>query len=325
MDPEQARIAAAQLLEDAVRSRAGATSEWVKRMLSPEYWRELNPDLTIEAEERPEVESRLLDEGEQQAVTAQIADRGYFHTAEVLSPAWLSQLLGAVESVQRAGWPATACFVYDEFWQVARTPSPRALLRRTLGEGYAQIPKVWCHYVNPSKRSRGWRPHIDGRPQGARDHRLTVWVPLTEATLDNGCIYVIPRDLMPPEGLDDVNVRNVLPATRAVPAHPGELLGWDHDTWHWGSSVSGDAVTPRISLSFEFLGAEATPFAEEQPLLDMDSLPSFEQRARFIARGVVEYVKFEPLLALHGDAFRQTLERLPAQSDRVTDSRSGQY
>jgi hypothetical protein len=315
MDPEQLRIASARLLEDAGRSRAGDASELVEQMLGAEYWRQLNPHLTIEGDHWPdETESRPLSEPELETVTRHVTDRGYFHTTEVVSTDLLARLVQAVESARREGWPGTTCFVYDEFWQVSRTPSADALLRGTLGEGYSQIPKVWCHYVNPTKRAQGWGPHIDGPADEARrqprNHRLTLWVPLTEATLDNGCIYLIPRDLEPPEGLSQADLPKVLVATRALPARPGELLGWDHYTMHWGSSVSRNDVPVRVSLSFEFLSAAATPFADEQPLLGMNALPSFEQRLRFIAAGVSEYVKFEPMLALQSEVFRQIRESL---------------
>lgn len=312
MDPELARITALQLLEDAARSSAGTAAELVDKSLSADYWRGLNPQLTIEGGSSGDLESAPLDEPEREATVAHIAERGYFHTGPVLAPEFLSGLSQAVETTRAAGWPATACFVYDEFWHVSRTRSTQALLRRALGHGCAQIPKFWGHYVNPLKHARGWRPHIDGGLDAAREQRLTVWVPLTEATLDNGCMYVIPRDLEPPEGVDQADVRAVLPAVRAVPAHPGELVGWDHHTLHWGSTVSENDARPRISLSFEFISADATPSPDEQPLLDLEVLPSFEQRLGFIANGVAVYVKFESELALHREVFREVRERLHA-------------
>jgi hypothetical protein len=318
MDTEQARIVAKRLLEEAALARADGASERLEELCSAEYWRQLNPHLNIEGDLSPgEAEIRPLDEAEREEVAAHIADRGYFHTGEVLSPGLLAGMAQAVEATRRAEWPETTCFVYDEFWTVARTPSVRMLLRESLGEGYAQVPKIWCHYVHPSARAHGWTPHIDGKPEDPREHRLTVWVPLTEATLDNGCMYLIPRDQAPSiqqivGGLERADFQRALIATRALPAHPGELLGWDHHTLHWGSSATGDAVTPRVSLSFEFLSADATAHAEEEPRLEVDVLPSFEQRLDLIARGMATYEKFEPVLALHGELFRQLRERLDA-------------
>src|SRR5439155_11077396 len=126
-------------------------------------------------------------------------------------------------------------------WAVARVPSLVRLLSGALGEGYRQVSRVWLHHVPPRNAASGWPPHFDGY---RRANRLTVWVPLTDATLDNGCIYLIPRNLIPAGtaaafagagGLGVPDVQALLQASRAVPTPVGTVVGWSFDVLHWGA------------------------------------------------------------------------------------------
>lgn len=64
------------------------------------------------------------------------------------------------------------------------------LLSAYLQPDYKLFPYVWAHYVPPN--SSGWNPHVDTDDTGDGANELTVWLPITDATLDNGCIYVVP-------------------------------------------------------------------------------------------------------------------------------------
>src|SRR5207249_8180516 len=81
----------------------------------------------------------------------------------------------------------------DEFWTIARTQSLKRLLTALLGSGYVQDSVVWTYYVIPRRGSAGWPPHVDGNGE----QRVTVWIPLSDSTLENGCMHVVPRNLVP--------------------------------------------------------------------------------------------------------------------------------
>jgi ectoine hydroxylase-related dioxygenase (phytanoyl-CoA dioxygenase family) len=203
--------------------------------------------------------------------------------------------------------------LYDEVWLLPRTPSLRRLVESQLGPGYAQIPAVWCHYVAPVRKTSGWPPHCDGYGRDDRGGRFTLHVPVTEATLENGCMYLVPRDLLPVGvNVGDADTRTVLQASRALPAQPGEVLGWSFDVLHWGSAASGDTEQPRVSLSFELIAADAEPVPDETPLVPMDGLPPFEDRLRFVLLGVLRYAQFEPKLAAYQRLAQDALARLAA-------------
>ena len=146
-----------------------------------------------------------------------------------------------------------------------------------------------------------------------------MWVPLTDATLDNGCIYVIPRDRLPEDlrgnylKIDHVThaqLDRLLQSTRALPSPAGAFLGWNHELIHWGSVSSGQ-VEPRISLALEFTGRDAVPDPDESPLFDMATLPSFVDRLRAIARGLRIYSRYEPSNIKYEELGLRLPERLP--------------
>src|SRR5262249_50438440 len=147
-------------------------------------------------------------------------------------------------------------YVYDDFYQLSCYVSE--LLATILGPGYRVLPSLvaWCidaRRDNP----KGWHPHRDrdydtigahGQPKS-----LSLWVPLTDATPLNGCMYCVPTSRDP-----DVRTRPAVNKVarpqdvRALPAAAGSVLGWHHAFLHWGGRASWRATTPRISFSIEY-------------------------------------------------------------------------
>jgi hypothetical protein len=105
----------------------------------------------------------------------------------------------------------------------------------------------------------------------ASDHPaiLNVWIPLNDATLDNGCMYVVPREFDADFARTDSHHAHMNPATevraglsskihfplhgvRALPAPAGSLIAWYGNTIHWGSTCSRYAKVPRKSIALTF-------------------------------------------------------------------------
>lgn len=315
-DPPLSQEALQEMLSEK-RVSGSTLEEKLDNALSVDYWAGLIRGLSIEDDgSAAALEAKPIAAAEHEALVDYVEKRGYLHTPATLSPDAIGALASAAETLRAEGWPPTFCFVYDEAWRVARTPSLSRIVESVLGTGYRQIPNVWCHYVPVAWRSRGWPPHIDGYGGEASKDRLTIWIPLTEATLDNGCMYVVPKDA-PHTTLDETfdkkTARLLLQGARALPASPGEALGWGFETIHWGSASTPNASEPRVSLSFEFIGPDATPDADEEPLLETGAaLPSFHERLGFIATGVSTYVRFEPSLRPLADLAKGLMERAPA-------------
>jgi len=191
------------------------------------------------------------------------------------------------------------------------------VLEAVLGRGFLQIAHVWAHVVQPVAGATGWAPHVDGDPGG----RMTVWMGLTESTLDNGCMHVVPRtasavspDLTERFRLKDTTftrweVASLLHATHALEAAPGDALGWGFDVIHWGGYARRHG-SERRGLSFEYMAADQQPGGFDASLIPMDVLPPFDKRVRIVAKSVVAYKKFEPLIDRFSDVASEITARL---------------
>jgi len=224
---------------------------------SPAYWLSLNPKMSIS--DFPFKQSSPLDVSIQVIGNSlqQVKSEGYFQTQPVIDNESMSRLATAVQAVVRAGLPAVFAFVYDEYWALAG--SIRPIVEPILGEAYLLSPgDMWIWHVDERGLSSGWGPHRDLqdtstiRPDGL-PRIITIWVPLTDATTLNGCMYLLPKHLDPnyPENLNDRAVSvAALQNIRALPADAGSILGWAPTVLHWGSRHSKKPVGPRISVAY---------------------------------------------------------------------------
>lgn len=146
--------------------------------------------------------------------------------------------------------------------------------------------------VDPAKDDSGWKPHRDrgytSLLPGGAPKSLTTWVPLTEATPLNSCIYIVPADRDPNYGTEnDRMMQFELPNLRALPAQPGDFFIWNQAVIHWGSRSSPRAPQSRVSMAFEFQRLDTAPF--NGPLIPARAALDFESRLRLVARQMLQY------------------------------------
>jgi len=281
------------------------TDTLLRNATSPSYWAALAKTAALP----PEVG---LDDAELERAALHFREEGYFATRPVIAPGAAEALRSIVERVVAAGWPAVFAFACEPVWAVSQSSSLVRLLTRALGEGYRHREQIYCHWVSPVKGAAGWSPHVDG-PGSQR--RLSVWVPLSDATLENGCMMVIPKSRLGAElqgvafhertSFGFAETHKLLHAARALPAKAGSLLGWDFDVVHWGSMCDGGGH-PRVSLAIEFESAAAP--AGESPRFDPLVVPPLEQRMTAIARAVLGYARFVPMLNRYRDLATRLLD-----------------
>ncbi|MBI2677667.1 MAG: phytanoyl-CoA dioxygenase family protein [Candidatus Koribacter versatilis] len=280
-----------------------------ERALSADYWRKLVPGLSVEGAAGAEMAGPAMTDETVAAAAGAVANHGYFHVEEALAPQATAAMRQAVEALVAAGWPAGFSFVYDEFWRATRTAPMLRFLRRVLGEDCVQLEGIWTHYVRPTRGSHGWPPHVDSGGYRERPEAIGVWFALSDATLDNGCMYVVPQDLVPENivrGFLDLKsftlpeTKQLLQAARALPARAGAMMGWDFNVIHWGSTCHGGA-TPRISTAMEFSSRAQAALKPDQTVVALSGpLPSLDHRLKLISRSLLSYTRFEPLLAPFG-------------------------
>lgn len=310
VDAMQRLLAQARLADGEVAAR-------LAQARSVAYWQGLNPSLAVDRTGVAGVrESKAISPRRRRAVIEHYTADGYFQIDSLLPVPMLRRMCRSIEVLKKEGWPPVFAFIYDPFWQVVRVPSLVRLLSTILGPGYRQKANIWSFHIPTVVGNAGWPPHVDGGESG-RQNRLSLWIPLDDATLDNGCMYVLPRRRIPDRirdptlwknALCKTDVKLLLQSCRALPARAGSVLGWDFDIIHWGSRR--DAVgKPRVSIAMEFLSAAEKPDEEEQPVFDIEgALPTFAQRLHLIAKAILSYQNFEPLMVRYKDLAERIFE-----------------
>ena len=281
---------------DGIEMTPDEVAALVARARDAGYWTTLAPGLSV-GQPAP-LPLDAVDEVRARGIAEHLRRERYFSTGSIFDGSALSALNRGVDAVHAAGWPAVFALVYDDFWTCARHPLIRRIVSGHLGAKYRQIPHVWVHVVRTG--SRGWMPHFDG----LRPRRLTVWIALTDATVDTGCIHIVPPDALP-ESFRTMDVDAAVPmhdvlramhATRALEVAAGGALGWEFDVFHWGGRAAAP-LAERRSISLEFLAGEEPPRADETPLVEPEnSLPAFEFRLGVIAAALRAYAAREASL-----------------------------
>jgi hypothetical protein len=315
MEKEAAAEAARHLLEQT-RLRPDEVRGRFQQTLSPGYWKTLNPHLFVPKAAMCAADgAEAIDTRSQARLVEQFGREGYFQLAPLIPERVIEGMRRCVQALMAEDWPPVFAFVYDQFWEVPRIPALAGLLTALLEPTFRQTASFWTHYVAPVRGATGWEPHKDypGQPG-----RLTLWIPLSDATLDNGCISVIPKNLTPARILDGWHqlqtfdrseVVSLLQQSRALPAPAGSVLCWDGEVIHWGS-VCTRAQMPRISFSLEFIARGQEPAAHERPVFDVCStLPTFDQRLRVIGKLILGYQKNDSWMIRYADLARRLVEK----------------
>ena len=271
----------------------------VVQAADPGFWRAREPGFQVEGlaagHSRPAAPAALSDARRMRLLGDLLSD-GYHVAGRLIPGARAARLLGLVRRLRRDGLPLELCWVYDEVWQLGALAL--LLLAAALGDDFQQLPALTVFWVEPGGGA-GWRPHRDRAGSLGRDGRLaslTLWLALTPATPDNGCIYVLAPDGDRYHGSGEAGAVEPpeLQHVRALPARPGEALLWNHELLHWGGRSSPRARGPRVSLGFEFV-RPPSPY-KARPLLALPA-PPLSVRLALIADSVLGYQYMRPTSA----------------------------
>jgi hypothetical protein len=314
MPTEQQINEALQSLHSQLALPEDKEQDFFKRAVNLDYWKGLASAMgLLDMRSLDHLEGGAYSSEQEEWALGHLKRHGYFRMLPLVAPDITARMCSAVEMLRKAGWPAIFTYVYDEFWAAWRAPSVVRLLSRCLGGGYLQTSGVWTYRVDPMQRGSGWPPHVDSEDDA---ERLTVWIPLTEATTDNGCMYVIPQDRVPPNlpanyrdwtSISAQELSRLLHSVTPLPAVAGSVLGWNNRLIHWGGGSTELAAGPRISVAAEFLREGTRPHGSQLPVLDV-SLPDFPTRLRVIGQAILSYEKFEPLMRRYRSLAEKLIE-----------------
>jgi len=316
-----------------------------RRLPGAKYWRRLAPGLHVNDDafmanvlDRP----MLLSPAFLARCKAQLLADGFI-TMPPKTLAWsdidFNALRAAVRQLQRQGWPASLLLMYDEVWAMALQLSR---LMATVSGGCANSLDMLAWSVTPALGQSGFAPHRDRQPadvggsfraDGTAKY-TTAWVALSEATPDNSCLYLVPRQHDPgyvegddhsPETEDplirvlrsDVAVQ----AVRACPLRPGGVVIFTHRAMHWGSKGQELCAKPRVSVSFGFSDPTF-----EAPFFKVPSrclpFPKVSLRAALASAQLINYhERFDfglPLLRRFGATYRASVGEFTAEYAQKT-------
>src|SRR5262245_9482490 len=279
---------------------------FVDRAQSRDYWLSLCPELTIGAP-APHLSRLASQDAVFHDVAAAIADYetcGHCIVHGAFPENAIEALRRAVWAVHAAGWPMIFAFVYDQFWALPRSACMDVLVGAIIGRPYQPAISFWVNHVPNQRGGSGFTPHTDDVRPGYPS--VTCWIPLTAATPENGCVYVIeragpgqgvPTKFSGIESFTAPQVASTLAHVRALPANPGAFLAWPNDTVHWGGRfLRGDEG--RLAISWHFVGAdyENVDADLERALIPDAPLPRFAHRLHWLCLSLLRFRGRDPVL-----------------------------
>jgi len=253
-------------------------------------WQAICPQLHIE-DTNPALNANLPTDRVERAAEC-IRHPGYINLSDAIPADLIAPLKLGMEQLKAANIPPVYIYIFDEAWWLFE--SLRPLISQTLGEGYKTLPNFWAWHLVETGQT-GWPPHKDCSAETVFDiggdqmfMSLSLWVPLTDVDIDNGCMFVIPRDnevQIPTDA--EMSRDQLIDYARPLAASAGSVLGWPQDLIHWGGEYSNIQKPPRMSLSFEFQSSAFDPLAT--PLLDTAAPPAFEIRMELLDQQFEKY------------------------------------
>jgi ectoine hydroxylase-related dioxygenase (phytanoyl-CoA dioxygenase family) len=230
-----------------------------------------------------------------------------------------------MDRLDRAGWPPVFCFMQDAVWDLIST-SLWDEARLLLGDDCVLEPSFFAWSLKPATTSNGQIGQSFGLPHrdypaseamfddGKTPKLLNVWIPINDATLDNGCMYILPKEFdtqfARPEdyahmraatavkGAAVCKLRFPLNGARAVPAVAGSLLSWCGNTIHWGASCSPHSASPprqSIAMTFRRRSVAQLEGAGEPITREAARTMSANMRLALIARSLLLYNQWHTL------------------------------
>ena len=176
-----------------------------------------------------------------------------------------------VETLKRKGYPATLAFVTDVAWEIVLKlwtiaeevyDHEEVVLEPSFAAYALEKP---ASILEKKKSENGNKKYVGqnfGQPHrdyARDDDALSLWLPLNDVDVDNGCIYVLPKEHDHERNASKNGSHKSKPdfpiekAVALAPVEGGRVLGWSGDVVHWGTSCqASSALPPRQSIGVAF-------------------------------------------------------------------------
>lgn len=226
----------------------------------------------------------------------QLKKEGYIHLKGLFSDIEIDSYKKMAQALYDRGIPPVFLSIYDQFWLLSHRLEN--VIAPFLGKDALVLPRYFVWLVDPSEEEAGFGiehrdyPHIPLNKDGSPNH-LSVWIPLSESNVYNGCMYIVPANRDPfylnlKQKEKKIEYCNI----RALPGDAGDLFLWNNRVLHWSSKSSNrKGIEPRISIAFEYISR--TFFGQQnefKKVVPFDFYPSFESRKELIAYQMSEFM-----------------------------------
>ena len=206
--------------------------------------------------------------------TDSFSNHGYQLCEQAVQGIDLEALAKTAESLANGGWPAVFLFMFDDTWRLVEQLQKRH--SSLLGANCQLEPRIAAMLLDPAKKptltyaandiSVPRRQHLynechqeDGTPS-----RLLIKVPLRDSVVDNGALYVIPReyddwydesDAWEHQHMCQVRADGVLDlcfgvqSVRPLEAKAGDAIALAGSLMHWNAHTSVHEAQPQVQIS----------------------------------------------------------------------------
>ena len=307
----------------------------------PDHWRKLCPSLTISEEEPSSVENAkhpAKDKSKNERRTTRLVEDGYVLVDEVAEEKLRLKIRDAIATLHAAGYPATFVLLYNETWELAQT-ALKTLAGATHSSNVFNFD-ILAWYIDPRENVAGFSPHRDRQPVDTKSSfhddqqakYVTMWMALSNATPENSCLYVIPKQYDPgyTEGDSDtkdigderrsddpmwraLSTKESFQNIRALPRLAGQSVLFTHRILHWGSRGNPNSNAqepPRIAISFVC----SDPTFERPYLKSWQVPPSFSMRLLLVCSQLLIYYQ---RLDLSKECIRSCYEYCKQHADEL--------
>lgn len=248
---------------------------------SPEFWRRLAPELTIsDAQPTAAIEHS---NGQINREKMRLVNDGFVRLKQPGFKVKMDQISSAMDRIVNAGLPAAFIGVYDETWTIIA--QLQDVIDGMFDGKSAMVPDFWAsHTVSSASLTAGRKRAGKGIYEDGTPKNVTVWIPVTDATPENGCVYVVPAGQDRNYGKPNPERADAsLSGIRALSAQAGDALIWTGETYNWQARPDrhGDDGA-LMSLNWEFQCRETAPI--DGLLVDSYPYVPFETRLALLAR-----------------------------------------
>lgn len=253
-----------------------------------EFWKELLPNFHICDRDYLHCNPLYFSDDVLNEVKERMKQEGYLSIDPINWDIDIEQLAFGVKKLHDNKINPIYVTIYDEYWLLFQ--KLHNLISSIIGD-YKNRLRIWVWYIDPTKEQPGFTIHREYElvdTIGELPKNLSLWIPLTDATTLNSCMFVVPAN-RDPKYLKHTPKEYTFKYEdiRALPIKAGGILGWNHSILHWGSRSSNRTNNPRISISAEFQSLDLA-FVDRFSC-SYDSNLTFNQRLNIIELNKIEF------------------------------------